>query len=33
VALVHGARSRGKLFRIDGISPGRVQMLLEACGL
>lgn len=33
VAIVHGERSRGKVFRIDGISPGRVQMLLEACGL
>jgi uncharacterized protein len=33
VTLVRGERSRGKLFRIDGISPARVQMLLEACGL
>jgi len=33
VTLVGGERSRGKRFRIDGISPARVQMLLEACGL
>jgi hypothetical protein len=33
VILVHGARSREKLFRIEGASPARVQSLLEACSL
>lgn len=33
VTLVHGERSRGKLFRIDSISPGSIRLLLEACGL
>lgn len=31
VSLVHGARSREKLFRIEGASPEQVQLLLEAC--
>ncbi len=31
VFLVHGARSREKLFRIEGASSERVQLLLEAC--
>jgi uncharacterized protein len=33
VSLVRGARSRAKLFRIEGISSARIQLLLEACGL
>jgi uncharacterized protein (TIGR00251 family) len=33
VALVHGEKSRSKLFRIDGVAPDRIQTLIEACGL
>lgn len=32
VALLHGARSRDKLFRIEGVSLPRARSLLEACG-
>jgi len=32
VVLVHGVRSRDKLFRIEGVSPQRARPLLEACG-
>jgi hypothetical protein len=32
VALLHGARSRDKLFRIEGVSVLRARSLLEACG-
>lgn len=31
VMLVHGAHSREKLFRIEGVSPRAAQALLEAC--
>jgi hypothetical protein len=33
VALLQGARSRDKLFRIEGISLPRARTLLEVCGL
>jgi uncharacterized protein (TIGR00251 family) len=33
VVMIHGEKSRAKLFRIDGVSPGRLQTLIEACGL
>ncbi len=31
VLLLHGVRSRDKLFRIEGVSPQRVRSLIEAC--
>ena len=33
VSIVHGDKSRSKLFRIEGVSPSRIRSLIEACGL